>query len=75
MSLNIFFFLCVFLWNSNVSGNERNCQDVNTEIEILKKLFSDEIYYLKSEIKQLKTQMEIYQNKGNDSLDGKALGK
>ena len=89
MSLNIFLFLCIFLWNSNVSGNGSSCQDVYAEIETLKKLFSDEIHDLKtvvknqdsemkyqnSEIKELKKQMAIYRNNGNDSLDEKVASK
>jgi hypothetical protein len=76
MAPNILFFLCIFVWNSNVSGNQSSCQDGYAEIETLKKLFSDEIHDLKtvvknqdSEIKELKKQMAIYRSNGNDSLD------
>ena len=83
MALNILFFLCIFLWNSNVSGNESSCQDVYAEIETLKNLFSDlktnqdsEMKYFKSvvkkqnsEIKELTKQMAMYRNNGSDSLD------
>lgn len=78
MSLNIYFLVCIFLWNSNVSGNESNCQDVYAEIETLKKLFSDLKTVVKnqdSEIKELKKQMAMYRNNGNDSLDEKVVGK
>jgi hypothetical protein len=82
MSLNIFLFLCILLWNSNVSGNESSCQDVYAEMQTLKKLFSDEIHDLKtvvknqdSEIKELKKQMAMYRSNGNDSLDEKVVSK
>ena len=82
MSLNILFFLCIFLWNSNVSGNESSCLDVYNEMQTLKKLFSDEIQDLKtvvisqdSEIKELKKQMVMYRNNGNDCLDEKVVSK
>ena len=58
MSLNILFLICIFLWNSNVSGNESNYQDVYAEIETLKKLFSDlknVVINQDSEMKHLKT--------------------
>ena len=103
MAPNILFFLCIFVWNSNVSGNQSSCQDVYADIETLKKLFSDEIHDLKtvvknqdsemkhlktvvknqdseikyqnSEIKELKKQMAMYRNKGNDSLDENVVSK
>ena len=132
MAPTILFFLCIFVWNSNVSGNQSSCQDVYAEIETLKKLFSDEIHDLKtvvknqdsemkhwktvvknqdsemkhnletvvknqdsemkhlktvvknqdsemkyqnSEIKELKKQMAMHRNKGNDSLDEKVVSK
>ena len=82
MAPNILFFLCIFVWNSNVSGNQSSCQDGYAEIETLKKLFSDEIHDLKtvvknqdSEIKELKKQMAIYRSNGNDSLDEKVVSK
>ena len=82
MAPNILFFLCIFVWNSNVSGNQSSCQDVYAEIETLKELFSDEIHDLKtvvknqdSEIKELKKKMAIYRSNGNDSLDEKVVSK
>ena len=78
MSLNIFFFFGIL----NVSGNESSCQDVYAEMQTLKKLFSDEIQHLKtvvknqdSEIKQLKKQMAMYRNNGNDCLDENVVSK
>ena len=83
MSLNIFFFLCIFLWNSNVSGNGSRCQDVYAEIETLKKLFSDEIHDLKtvvknqdSEMKHLKTVVKIQDSEMKyQNSEIKKLGK
>jgi hypothetical protein len=51
-------------------------------MQTLKKLFSDEIQHLEtvvknqdSEIKELKKQMAMYRNKGNDSLDENVVSK
>ena len=58
MAPNILFFLCIFVWNSNVSGNQSSCQDVYAEIETLKKLFSDEIHDLKTVVKNQDSEMK-----------------
>jgi hypothetical protein len=51
-------------------------------MQTLKKLFSDEIQHLKtvvknqdSEIKELKKQMAMYRNNGNDCLDENVVSK
>ena len=79
MSLNIFCFLCIFLWNSNVSANESSCQVAYAEIETLKKLFSDEIHDLKTVVKNQDSEMKylktVVKNQDSEMKHSKTVVK
>ena len=73
MAFNILFFPCIFLWNSNVSGNESSCQDVYAEIETLKNLLSElktnqvsGMRYFKSVVKHQYSEMKYLKTVGKE---------